>query len=66
MNKTSDIKVGMIGLGYAGFPMACLLSRKFPVTGFDLSEERVKELNSGYDRCGDVDKKELENMLKKA
>lgn len=65
MNKTSDIKVGMIGLGYAGFPMACLLSRKFPVTGFDLSEERVKELNSGYDRCGDVDKKELENMLKK-
>lgn len=65
MNKISNIKVGMIGLGYAGFPMACLMSRKFPMKGFDLSEERIAELNRGYDRCGDADRKELENMLKK-
>lgn len=54
-----ELNIGFIGLGYAGFPMACLFARKFPVTGFDLSQTRVDELKRGYDRCGDVDSSEI-------
>lgn len=59
-----EYKIGFVGLGYAGFPMACLFSRKYPVVGFDLSHRRVAELNSCVDHCGDVSKEEIEEMLK--
>ena len=63
--ETKDRKVGFIGLGYAGFPMACLFSKKFDVVGFDLSKRRVAELKSGIDHCGDVPKEEISKMLSK-
>ena len=59
----SDIKIGFIGLGYAGFPMACLLSRRFKVVGFDVSETRIAELKESYDHCGDVNREDIENMV---
>ena len=31
-------KIGVIGLGYVGFPLACLFARKYPVIGFDINE----------------------------
>ena len=44
----------VIGLGYVGLPLAVRLATKFPVTGFDMSEERITQLNEGYDRTGEV------------
>lgn len=61
--NNKDIKVGFIGLGYAGFPMATLFALKFKVVGFDLSKRRIAELNSGVDHCGDVSTKEIKQML---
>ena len=59
----SDIKIGFIGLGYAGFPMACLFSRRYKVVGFDLSESRIAELKSAFDHCGDVNSQAIQEMV---
>lgn len=40
-------KVGIVGLGYVGLPLALLFSEeRFPVTGFDIDPEKVQALNS--------------------
>jgi UDP-N-acetyl-D-glucosamine dehydrogenase len=41
-------RVGIIGLGYVGLPLALLFSeQRFRVTGFDIDENKVKTLNTG-------------------
>src|SRR5881392_1719888 len=41
-------KVGIIGLGYVGLPLALLYSeQKFPVTGFDIDQRKVSTLAQG-------------------
>src|SRR5262245_21957751 len=41
-------KVGIIGLGYVGLPLACLFAEKgFPTTGFDIDTPKVTALNAG-------------------
>src|SRR5215510_9806131 len=45
-NRTAQ--VGIIGLGYVGLPLALLYSeQKFPVTGFDIDQNKVETLNKG-------------------
>lgn len=44
-----DIKIGVIGLGYVGLPLARLFSTRYPTIGFDISKQRVDELNAGHD-----------------
>jgi len=57
--------VAVIGLGYVGLPLAVELSRKMPVVGFDISELRIKELTSGFDRTREVEPAKLkESKLK--
>src|SRR5436190_16351026 len=41
-------KIGIIGLGYVGLPLACLFAEKgFPVTGFDVDPKKIDSLNAG-------------------
>src|SRR5512135_2671613 len=41
-------RVGVIGLGYVGLPLALLFSEeKFPVTGFDVDAKKVSTLSEG-------------------
>src|ERR1700731_1255141 len=43
-NRTA--RVGIVGLGYVGLPLALLFSEeRFPVTGFDIDEAKVETLN---------------------
>ena len=56
-------KIGVIGLGYVGFPLACLFARKYPVIGFDINEERIKEINAGIDSTNEVTAGALETAL---
>jgi UDP-N-acetyl-D-glucosamine dehydrogenase len=43
-----EAKIGIMGLGYVGLPLALLFSeQKFPVTGFDIDKNKVDTLNSG-------------------
>jgi UDP-N-acetyl-D-galactosamine dehydrogenase len=45
----------VIGLGYVGLPVALALARKFtPVTGFDISKERIAALRAGQDVTGEI------------
>ena len=52
MNK--EFKIAVIGLGYVGFPLACLFSRKYKVIGYDIKKNRVDEINAGIDATGEV------------
>lgn len=47
-------KIGIVGLGYVGLPLAVHLARHFEVVGFDLKTDRVAELRSGFDRTLEV------------
>jgi len=48
-------KVGVIGLGYVGLPLAMVMAEAgFKVTGFDIAEGKVKLLNSGRSDIDDV------------
>lgn len=52
-------KVGIIGLGYVGLPLAIEFGKILDVVGFDINQSRIEELKSGYDRTLEVDKGEL-------
>ena len=56
-NRT--VKLGIIGLGYVGFPLAIEFGKKFNVIGFDINEKRINELKKGIDKTLEVSKKEL-------
>src|SRR5271167_2899024 len=46
--QSRTAKVGVIGMGYVGLPLALLFSeQKFPVTGFDIDTRKVDALESG-------------------
>ena len=38
------IKIGVVGLGYVGLPLAVEFAKKFNVVGFDISKIRINGL----------------------
>lgn len=58
-------KIGIIGLGYVGLPLARLFATKYPVVGFDVNKSRVDQLMSGCDRTLEVEESVLRSVLKK-
>jgi UDP-N-acetyl-D-galactosamine dehydrogenase len=40
--------VGVIGCGYVGFSLVKVFSKKYNVIGYDISKERINELNKNY------------------
>lgn len=59
-----NIKIAIIGLGYVGLPLARLFATKYPTVGFDINEERVKELRSGVDSTLEITSELLQSVLK--
>lgn len=47
-------KIGIIGLGYVGFPLACLFAKKYPTVGYDPYQERVTRLSEGVDVTNEI------------
>ena len=46
--EAKTAKIGIVGLGYVGLPLACLFAeRGFPVTGFDIDPKKIELLNAG-------------------
>lgn len=54
-------KIGIIGLGYVGLPLAVEFGKILDVIGFDINQERIQELKSGHDRTLEVDSAELKS-----
>jgi len=52
-------KIGIIGLGYVGLPLAVEFGKLYPTLGLDLKEERIQELASGKDSTLEVTGNEL-------
>jgi UDP-N-acetyl-D-galactosamine dehydrogenase len=46
----NDIRLGIIGMGYVGLPLAVEFGKQYSVVGFDINARRVRELRSGIDR----------------
>jgi UDP-N-acetyl-D-galactosamine dehydrogenase len=52
-------RIGIIGLGYVGLPLAVEFGKILSVIGFDINTERIEELKRGYDRTREVEPEEL-------
>jgi len=59
----SNKKIGIVGLGYVGLPLAVEFAKKFPTVGFDINQTRVDELNSGVDNTLEVEDELLQSVL---
>jgi len=51
--------ISVIGLGYVGLPVAVAFGKKNRTIGFDVNAERIRELQEGHDRTGEVTSEEL-------
>jgi UDP-N-acetyl-D-galactosamine dehydrogenase len=52
-------KIGIIGLGYVGLPLAVEFGKVRPVIGFDINSKRVAELQAGQDHTLECSPQEL-------
>jgi UDP-N-acetyl-D-galactosamine dehydrogenase len=57
-------KVGIIGLGYVGLPLAVEFGKLLDVVGFDINKDRIDELKGGHDRTREVSADELKASSK--
>jgi UDP-N-acetyl-D-galactosamine dehydrogenase len=55
MQKCKINKIGIIGLGYVGLPLAVEFGRSYAVIGYDINEERIAELRNKNDSTMEVD-----------
>jgi UDP-N-acetyl-D-galactosamine dehydrogenase len=60
----SVLKIGIIGLGYVGLPLARLFATKYAVVGFDTNSDRVADLKIGVDATQEVADDLLKEVLK--
>ena len=60
MFDLENVRIGVIGLGYVGLPLAVEFGKKYPTIGFDINQERVDELKSGQDSSLEVEPEELQ------
>jgi len=58
------IRIGVVGLGYVGLPLAVEFGRKFPTVGFDVKEARVAQLRAGKDVTLEVSDDEMQQAGK--
>jgi UDP-N-acetyl-D-glucosamine dehydrogenase len=57
-------RVGIMGLGYAGLPMAVEIARAgFPVVGFDVDQSRVDTVNSRRSPVSDVEDRLVRDLV---
>ena len=55
----NDVRIGVVGLGYVGLPLAVEFGRLFPVVGFDIKSDRIAALRKGHDETRETTADEL-------
>jgi UDP-N-acetyl-D-galactosamine dehydrogenase len=61
MRELNTSKIGIIGLGYVGLPLAIEFGKQYPTAGLDIKQERIDELRAGTDSTLEVTSEELAN-----
>jgi UDP-N-acetyl-D-galactosamine dehydrogenase len=59
MFDLDNSRIGIIGLGYVGLPLAVEFGKHFPTLGLDIDVNRVNELRNGFDSTLEVDDESL-------
>jgi UDP-N-acetyl-D-glucosamine dehydrogenase len=63
--RRGTARIGVIGLGYVGLPLAVEFAKKgFRVTGFEINKKRVGILNSGRSYIQDVPTAEVRELVR--
>lgn len=57
------LKIGIIGLGYVGLPLAVAFAGKYKVFGFDSNVERIADLKMGYDHTLEIEGNDLMKII---
>jgi UDP-N-acetyl-D-galactosamine dehydrogenase len=55
----NNLRIGIVGLGYVGLPLAVEFGKKYPAVGFDIKVSRVAELEGGVDSTLECSSEEL-------
>ena len=55
----NNLRIGIVGLGYVGLPLAVEFGKKYPTVGFDIHAGRVAELEGGTDSTLECSSEEL-------
>ncbi|MBU1822138.1 MAG: Vi polysaccharide biosynthesis UDP-N-acetylglucosamine C-6 dehydrogenase TviB, partial [Bacteroidetes bacterium] len=61
MSEIIQKKIGVIGLGYVGLPLAVEFGRKYHVIGYDVNRERIRQLREGTDLTRELDAGQLKS-----
>ncbi len=64
LEKLSNVKIAVVGLGYVGLPLAVAFGCKYHTTGFDVKKKRIDELEKGIDRTRELDSQRLKSAKK--
>ena len=56
-------KIGLIGLGYVGLPLAIEFGKKRQVVGFDINNDRIIDLKMGNDKTHEITKQEFKDAI---
>jgi UDP-N-acetyl-D-galactosamine dehydrogenase len=55
----NKLRIGVVGLGYVGLPLAVEFGKTYPTVGFDVNADRIAELTSGVDSTLEASEEEL-------
>jgi UDP-N-acetyl-D-glucosamine dehydrogenase len=63
--RSRKAKIGVIGLGYVGLPLAVEFAKRgFDVSGFDVDESKTGQINAGRSYIPDVPQDELAEVVR--
>ena len=60
----NNYKIGIIGLGYVGLPLAVEFGKKYDTIAYDINKNRINELLRGLDSTGEITKRNLQSSIK--
>ncbi len=63
MRSLDDVRIGVIGLGYVGLPLAVEFGKRYPTVGFDINSARIDELRQGRDSTLEASAEELADAV---